>query len=133
MPFLNVKISGSESPGVTKQVADVLATLTTNILGKKRELASIAVEHVAGSNWFVGGTPISSQEDKTFYLEIKITEGTNTKDEKAAYVKEVFSAMQPILGKLHPASYIVITDVSGDSWGYEGATQEFRYIKGKKL
>lgn len=133
MPFLNVKISGGESPDTTKQVADVLGTLTTKILGKKRELTSIAVEQVAGSQWFVGGTLISSQEVKTFYLEIKITEGTNSKDEKAAYLKEVWPAMETILGKLHPASYIVITDVSGDSWGYEGATQEFRYIKGKNL
>ena len=133
MPFLNVKISGIESPGVTKQVADVLATSTTNILEKKRELTSIAVEYVPDNQWFVGGAPISSQEEKTFYLEIKITGGTNTKNEKAAYVEEVFSAMQSILGKLHPASYIVITDVSGDSWGYEGATQEFRYIRGKSL
>jgi len=133
MPFLNVKISGDESPDTSKQVAEVLGTLTAKILGKKRELTSIAVEQVAGNQWFVGGTPISSQEVKTFYLEIKITEGTNSKDEKAAYLKEVWPAMETILGKLHPASYIVITDVSGDSWGYEGATQEFRYIKGKNL
>jgi len=133
MPFLNVKISGGESPDITKQVAEVLSNLTTNILGKKRELTSIAVEQVADNQWFVGGTPISSQGVKTFYLEVKITEGTNSKDEKAAYLKEVFPAMQSILGKLHPASYIVIMDVSGDSWGFEGATQEFRYIKGKNM
>ena len=133
MPFLNVKISGDESPDTSKQVAEVLGTLTAKILGKKRELTSIAVEWFEGNQWFVGGTPISSQEVKTFYLEIKITEGTNSKDEKAAYLKEVWPAMETILGKLHPASYIVITDVSGDSWGYEGATQEFRYIKGKNL
>lgn len=84
---------------------------------KKRELTSIAIEHVPGGQWFVGGTPISSQQVKTFYLEIKTTARTSTKDEKAASVKEVFTAMQPILGELHPLSYMVITDVSGDSWG----------------
>ncbi len=36
-------------------------------------------------------------------------------------------------GSLNPASYIVIHEVRADSWGYEGATQEFRYIKGKLL
>ncbi len=39
--------------------------------------------------------------------------------------------MNTILGELHPASYVVIMDVPADSWGYEGATQEYRYIKGK--
>jgi 4-oxalocrotonate tautomerase len=37
------------------------------------------------------------------------------------------------LGTLNPASYVVIQDVRGDSWGYEGLTQEYRYIKGKSL
>jgi 4-oxalocrotonate tautomerase len=41
--------------------------------------------------------------------------------------------METILGKLHPASYIIIRDVAADSWGYEGSTQECRYIKGKSL
>lgn len=133
MPYLNAKISGNPSPEVVTRVADVLANLTTSILRKKRELTSITIEYVDGNRWFVAGTPISSQDVRTFYLEIHVTEGTNTKDEKANYVKEVFSSMQSILGKLHPASYIVIKDVGADSWGYEGATQEFRYIKGKNL
>jgi 4-oxalocrotonate tautomerase len=133
MPYLNAKMSGAPSPDVLAQVAGVLADLTTNILRKKRELTSITVEHVDGNRWFVAGAPIASQGVKTFYLEIHVTEGTNTKDEKARYVKEVFSAMQSILGTLHPASYVVIKDVGADSWGYEGATQEFRYIKGKGL
>lgn len=133
MPFLNVKISGDQSPELTARIADMLAALTSSILGKKRELTSIAIEYVDAKQWFVAGAPISSQEVNTFYLEIHITEGTNSKDEKASYVKEVFSSMQSVLGKLHPASYIIIKDVGADSWGYEGATQEFRYIKGKSL
>ena len=70
---------------------------------------------------------------KTFYLEVHITEGTNTKDEKASYIEKVFSSMRSILGELHPASYVIIKDVRADSWGYEGTTQEFRYISGKSL
>ena len=133
MPYLNARISGTASPDLTRQVADSLAALTVEILHKKRELTSVAIEYVDADKWFVAGSPIASQNMKTFYLEIHVTEGTNTKDEKAKYVKEVFSSMQSLLGKLHPASYVVIKDVGADSWGYEGATQEFRYIKGKHL
>src|SRR5512139_4069951 len=124
MPYLNARISGTQSPEVVAKVAGILADLTTSILRKKRELTSIAVEQVDARGWFVAGTPISEQGMKTFYLEIHVTEGTNTKDEKASYVKEVFASMQSVLGKLHPASYVVIKDVGADSWGYEGATQE---------
>jgi 4-oxalocrotonate tautomerase len=132
MPYLSVKISGSQSSD-TAHIADILATLTADILHKKRELASIIIEYVDADKWFVAGTPISLQDVRTFNLEIFITEGTNTKDEKADFVKEVFTAMQSVLGKLHPASYIIIKDVGADSWGYAGATQEFRYIQGKNL
>ncbi|MDH4162544.1 MAG: tautomerase family protein [Nitrospirota bacterium] len=133
MPYLNIKISDQGSPEQTKQVADALASLTSSILRKKQELTSITVEYVDGSRWFVAGSPISSQGMKTFLLEINVTEGTNTKDEKAKYVKEVFSTMEALWGKLHPASYVIIRDIAADSWGYAGATQEFRYIKGKNL
>ncbi len=133
MPYLNIRISEPESQDRTKAVAETLAKLTATILHKKQELTSIAVEYVAGTKWFVAGTPVSAQDVKTFFLEINITEGTNTKDEKARYVKEVFSTMEAILGKLHPASYIIIRDLTADSWGYSGETQEFRYIKGKNL
>ena len=133
MPYLNIKISGNQAPELTARIADILATLTTDILHKKRELTSIIIEYVDAHKWFVAGTAIASQEVRTFNLEIHITEGTNTKDEKANYVKEVFSSMQSVLGKLHPASYIIIKDVGADSWGYEGVTQEFRYIKGKNI
>ena len=69
----------------------------------------------------------------SFYLDIKVTEGTNTKNEKARYVQAVFEAMGRLLGELAPASYIVIEEVRADAWGYSGQTQEFRYIKGKPL
>ena len=128
MPYLNVKISGSQSTEVTTHVADILANLTSSILHKKPELTSITVAYVDADKWFVAGSPISSQGMKTFYLEIHVTKGTNTKDEKAHYVKEVFSSMELVLGTLHPTSYIIVKDVDADSWGYEGATQEFRYI-----
>ncbi len=62
-----------------------------------------------------------------------MTEGTNTKDEKAAYVEKVFAAMTAALGELHPASYVVVHDVGADSWGYGGRTQEFRYVRGQGL
>ncbi len=133
MPYLTVKLSTPGSTELTKKVADILASLTSEFLHKKREFTSIAIEYVEGSRWFVAGAPISPGGMETFNLVIHVTEGTNTKDEKARFVREVFSSMESALGKLHPASYVIITDVAADSWGYGGSTQEFRYIKGKNL
>ena len=133
MPYLNAKMSGPPSSDTANRAAALLADLTAEILKKRRELTSIAVEFVPATQWFVAGMSAAAQNVATFYLDIKVTEGTNTKDEKALYVSKVFSAIELLLGKLHPASYIVIHEVRGDAWGYQGSTQEFRYIKGKGL
>ena len=38
-----------------------------------------------------------------------------------------------LLGRLDVASYVIVRDVRADAWGYQGRTQEFRYIQGKAL
>ena len=133
MPYLNVKLSIPESPETTERIASMLTTLTVDVLKKKRELTSVALDYINAQRWYIGGASLATQKTATFYLEIKITEGTNTKDEKTSYVQQVFAAVESVLGMLHPASYIVIHEVRADAWGYGGATQEFRYINGKRL
>jgi 4-oxalocrotonate tautomerase len=110
-----------------------LTDLTAEVLKKKRELTAVCIEYVAPEQWYIGGIQLGPQPMSSFFLEIKITEGTNTKDDKAAYVSRVFAVIEEIVGPLAAASYIVIHEVQADSWGYQGQTQEFRYIKGKTL
>jgi 4-oxalocrotonate tautomerase len=131
MPYLNVKLCTRESPDTTRQVATLLTGLTAELLRKNRELTSVAIEYVSAEQWFIAGKALAAHGLATFCLDVKVTEGTNTKDEKAAYVGQVFAAVESLLGRLHPASYIVIHDVRADSWGYGGATQESRYVRGK--
>jgi 4-oxalocrotonate tautomerase len=131
MPYISVKVSGTKSQEKAEKIGQLVTQHTADTLLKKKELTSVSVEFVDGQQWFIGGVQCDVQP--TFYLEIKITEGTNTKDQKAKYVSQVFKSMESILGTLNPASYVVIQDVRGDSWGYEGLTQEYRYIKGKSL
>lgn len=133
MPYLNVKLCSPHSPETADQLALALTELTAGILKKKPELTAVTVEHIPSSLWFIGGKELASQGAATFYLDIKVTEGTNTKDEKAAYIKAVFSKAESLLGRLHPTSYIVVHEVRADAWGYGGTTQEFRYIAGKAL
>jgi 4-oxalocrotonate tautomerase len=131
MPYLNIKLGASPSPKITSNIVNTLTDLTAEILKKKRELIAISVEYVDPAAWFIGGSALTEQAQSSFYLEIKVTEGTNTKDEKSMYVSRVFAALESILGSVAPASYIVIHDVHADSWGYQGQSQEYRYIRGK--
>ena len=133
MPYLNCKLCVPPSRDVTAKIASVLTDLTAEVLKKKRELTAVAVEYVAPEQWFIGGTSLAEQALRSFYLDIKVTEGTNTKDEKALYVSRVFAAIEGIVGSVAPASYIVIHEVRADSWGYQDQTQEFRYVRRKTL
>lgn len=133
MPYLNVKIAMEKSSSIAEKVSSSLLTHTTELLGKKPEVTSIAVDFVDPDLWFIGGSRVSEQNTVTFYLNIKVTDGTNTKLEKAEYVKAVFSDFESILGSIASASYIVVDDVRADSWGFQGKTQEYRFIQAQTL
>lgn len=127
MPILNVKVSGTKSTETTKQITDLLLDITTRILKKKREVTAIAIEYVDRDCWMVGGELLSEQDKNSFYFDIKVTDETNTKDEKAQYIKEAFEGFEKILGDLHEESYIYVADVRAAAYGYGGKTQEYRY------
>ncbi len=127
MPILTVKVSGKKNQYLTMQIGSLLMDITNRILKKKHELTAIAIEYVDHDSWFVGGKLLSEVGMNSFYFDIKITDETNTKDEKAQYIKEAFEGFNRILGNLHEESYIYIQDVRATSYGYGGKTQEFRY------
>ena len=131
MPILNLKISAAPSPELVAAASEILLDLTVRILHKKRDLSAIAIDFVPPEHWVVGGKTLAEQGKRSFYLDIKIVDGTNTKDEKAAYVAAVFDAFARLLGDLHAESYIFVHDVRADAYGYGGQTQEARYIRAR--
>ncbi|GGC02145.1 4-oxalocrotonate tautomerase [Oxalicibacterium flavum] len=127
MPILNVKIGAEKNPETSRKVAELLLDLTSRILGKKPEVTAIAIDYVSRDSWWVGGRLLSEQGKNSFYFDIKITDETNTKEEKARYIREAFAGLERILGNLHEESYIHVEDVRAASYGYGGLTQEYRY------
>ncbi len=132
MPVLQVKLSAPPTPGLSHQVAALLSELTARILHKKPELIAVVVDYLAQAHWLVGGASLAEQGKVSFFLDINVTEGTNTKNEKAQYQQEVFTGLGHLLGDLHEVSYVCIRDVRAEAWGFGGLTQEFRYIQAKR-
>lgn len=131
MPYLNVKLIKEKDEDLARKVAESLTNLTNSILNKKRELTAVSVDFSDPSLWFVNGNNLGKS---TYYVNIKITEGTNTKVEKENYLKSVHDAMAELLNDaIEEASYIVIDEVKADAWGYSGKTQEFRHVKSRGL
>jgi 4-oxalocrotonate tautomerase len=127
MPILNVKVGAKKTPGMTGKIGSMLLELTTRILGKNPNLTAIAIDYVDPDDWIVGGRTLSEQNRSSIYFDIKITDETNSKDEKAHFIAEAFDAFENLLGNLHEESYIYVQDVRAASYGYGGRTQEYRY------
>ena len=127
MPIIQIKLSAPRSTELSARVAARVSTLTTSLLSKPAGLISIAIDYQDPAHWFVGGPAIAGQGKTTFFLDIKITDETNTREEKARYVDAVFDAMAELIGPLHQESYIHVHDVRAEAYGYGGRTQAARY------
>ena len=127
MPILSVKVGAKKSAALTKAIAGTLSDLTARILHKKPEVTAIAIEYVDPDDWIVAGKSLSEHGKKSFYFDVKITDETNSKAEKAQYLREAFDALSELLGNVHEESYIYVQDVRAAAYGYGGKTQEFRF------
>ena len=129
MPILNLRLPTPPDARQSAAIAATLSQLTAQLLHKAPELTSVAISHLDAAHWFVGGPSLQAQGKTSFFLDILISDETNTAAEKAAYIAAVFAAMQACLGELHEVSYIHVHDARQAAWGYGGLTQQFRAVR----
>lgn len=128
MPILNLILSGQPDSTLSARAAASLSRLTAQILHKDAALTSIAITYRDPGHWFVAGLPLSELGKSSFFLELRITDETNTAAEKGAYIGAVFDEMSLLLGNLHDVSYVHIHDARATAWGYGGKTQQVRAV-----
>ena len=132
MPLITVSYTSSrQSPSLKADIANAVSELTAEILHKDPAVTAIIVKAVDASDWFAGGKSLAEQKLASYWLDIHVSEGTNTKDEKAAYLAAVFARMGELLGPLHEETYLHVDEVKADAYGFGGLSQERRYIAGK--
>jgi len=132
MPIITIKYATSRTAtGLKSAIARAASDLAANVLHKDPKVTAVVVEAVDPADWFCGGHSLAEHGLASFWLDIRIVEGTNTKDEKAAFVAAVFKRMGELLGPLHHESYVHANEVRDDAYGFGGLTQERRYIAGK--
>jgi 4-oxalocrotonate tautomerase len=133
MPTLQLKISPLQNPARYQSLAQALTELSTRLLGKRQEVTAVMIEDLPAAQWFVGGREVPGP---TACLEISITQGSNTAQEKAAFIAAAFAELQSQLGAgqaLEPASYVIVREVPATDWGYGGQTQAARKLTGASV
>ena len=132
VPIITVLVSPhAPVSDLESRLAAVAVKASTERLRKKPELTSVAVRRMDPAHSFVGGPSLAAQERSSVWVEIKVVDGTNTKDEKEAFIADIFAGMGDLLGDLHPESYVHVDEVSADAYGFGGLTQERRFIAGR--
>lgn len=124
MPFIRIMVAGPDlEPAQVRALQRETTAQMATILGKKAELTNVVVEQMAAASWSIGGESAALGA----YIEAKITDGTNTAEEKARYIEAAMAMLRDVLGPNVPkASYVVLHDIAGEAWGYDGLTQAAR-------
>ena len=131
MPIITIAVTGKPDPALSAKLAAEVTELTRTHLRKDPTITAVSVTYIDPQHWFAGGQSLAAQGKNTFWLDIKVVDGTNTKTELAAYQQHIFAAMSAILGPVHSESYILVHEVPAAAYGYGGKTQEFRFISGR--
>jgi 4-oxalocrotonate tautomerase len=131
MPMITVRYAtGRTGDNLKSAIAQAARDLAARVLHKDPNVTAVLVEAADPVDWFCGGQSLAQSGLAGFWLDIRISDGSNNKDEKAAFIAAVFKRMGELLGPLHQESYVHVHDARADSYGYGGLTQERRYIAG---
>jgi 4-oxalocrotonate tautomerase len=132
MPMITIRyIDPDPEKTVSEQrkaaVAAAAAGWAVEYLGKDKGVTAVLVEPADPGGWYVAGHRPAEEGLSAFWLDIKITAGTNLKAETSRFVQAAFEGMASLLGPLHPESYVLVHAVDGHAYGYGGRTQEQRW------
>ncbi len=126
MPILTLKLSDDALLVDATSLAQALTTLSQKVLHKRADVTSVVLQRVAYDAWWIGGArPLQVRAQ----LDIRITQGTNTEDEKTRFVKAAYLLLAQHLeidGSLSSISYVTVQEVAATDWGYGGVTQQQR-------
>jgi 4-oxalocrotonate tautomerase len=127
MPMITLKVAAEENEEIARELARTITQLTAKVLRKDPQVTAVAIEFIPAQRWFTGDRSALQRGVTSFFLETRITAGTNSGEEKARYVASAHAAIAAILGGAHEESYVHVHEVSADGYGYGGQTQAQRH------
>ncbi|MEW7993310.1 MAG: hypothetical protein G8D81_09965 [gamma proteobacterium symbiont of Clathrolucina costata] len=128
MPVITIVLSGRQLSLLQQQELQRTTTrLIEEIMGKRPSVTAVMVQSLPSANWAIGGEALNDHL-RAAQVDITITAGTNTAEEKAGMIDAIHQMLNDRVGPLAKASYVVIHEVAADAWGYAGRTQQSRLL-----
>jgi 4-oxalocrotonate tautomerase len=122
MPFARLTLMPAPAPEQAERLAAGLTELIAHDLGKQRDLTSVLIETPSFVRWLIGADGRATAA----HLEVCVTAGTNSEQEKRAFVANSMKMLREGLRGLDPATYVVVKELSATDWGFDGSTQADR-------
>lgn len=122
MPYINLELQPAPTPEQSTRLARGITDAMVEVTNKRGEVTAVRIAS-SQNLWTIGGEAINTP---TAYMDVKITAGTNTTEEKAALQQHLHRLLIDTLGELAEASYIVIHELPAENWGYAGISQSAR-------
>ena len=91
MPTLNLSLSPPQDPARLAALAEALTAITGATLDKRAAVTAVLIDERPATHWAIGG---KAPQQPTAWLEIKVTAGTNSADQKATFITAAFAELQ---------------------------------------
>jgi 4-oxalocrotonate tautomerase len=136
MPYIQIRYTAPNSTpdpvsnsASSARLGAEASRLMAELMGKRREVTVVEVVQPA-SAWFLAGAAITGS---AAYVDIKITQGTNSVAQKAHLLAEFQRLLETELGPLTAPAYVVIHEIPASDWGYDGLPQASRLAANQRL
>ncbi len=126
MPYINIRLGNKLNNAQRIQLYEQITSLMNTVMRKRREVTVVHIQESEPQQWSTNSIPLTPKSPVGAYVEIKVTDGTNTIEEKAEMISQTVKMLRDVAGIIQEACYVVIDDIPADSWGYNGITQATR-------
>lgn len=122
MPYAKLTLGLGVSVPSHAAIAESLTRLIALELEKRHELTSLSIESAGTKVWTIGGRV----SDQAAHLDVYVTAGTNSLEQKRRFISEAMKLLRAVMPGLPEATYVIIHELPGENWGYDGQTQQDR-------
>ena len=126
MPYINIRVATQLSQAQKTVLFETTTGLMNRTMGKRREVTVVHIDESGPQQWSTNGKTLQADSPVGAYIDVKITQGTNSDTEKAELIAKLVQMLGENLGTIQEACYVVVDEIAATSWGYNGKTQAAR-------
>ena len=126
MPYINIRVNQPLAHETRQALQQTTTQLMDDVMGKRREVTVVQIEESSPEHWSVNAESLDLSAPSAAYVDIKITEGTNSEADKSRMIQQTIVMLREQIGALQEACYVVVDEIPAMNWGYNGQTQAAR-------